>query len=308
MAHPSEPSTTLITVRNRRRLLIWMVAVCWPLTPASFALGIYLLARFDVESRLLLGALLYSPMLGAVFGTVALIVGRNLLTYDVGRQQIRSVINCPPWREGDRLEYSIYRGRLELVRASGRRRSVVGNSFLMDKDSWAAFVDVFLAHHHPRAGRADPSSVVAESAVKVGIRWRFFTGFMLVGLAMELLNVLFWLDTPDNYDPFGPLPFAGLAYILFGLLPLILRPVLIYEDGRVSLKSLGRSAREFPSAGYERLEYSVYWGCLFEVRADGKRRRVARGWARDQDTWKAFVDRFLEDLRPVAPASAEAES
>jgi hypothetical protein len=91
------------------------------------------------------------------------------------------------------------------------------------------------------------------------------------------------------------------------LADLIFRPTLSFKPGtgRVSMKALGFPAREFPRPGCEQLEYSVYLGALYEVRADGKRRRVATGWAREQVAWRAFVDRFRSDHPVPAAASGE---
>ncbi|PRY61179.1 hypothetical protein [Glycomyces artemisiae] len=294
MAHPSAPSTPLITVHYRRRLLVWVVAVCWPLALAMCTLGTYVLTVLDIESQLLFFVMYFPPMWCAMMGTLYL-AQTNCLTYDVHRRRVWSGTGhvqrtMGRWKDGDRLNYSIYLGRLERIRPSGKRRAIVRNAYVVDQSSWTAFVDVFLTHQNEtrRGEDADAADQGLPTAVEVGIRWRFFTCVLLVGLALGAWG--FWLvPTVD-----GPLPVVSAAYFLFGAVPLVLRPVLRYEDGLVSVKTVGR-VREFPSRGYERLEYSVYWGCLFEVRADGKRRRVARGWARDQDSWKVFVDRFMED-------------
>ncbi|NUQ89025.1 MAG: hypothetical protein HOQ43_11250 [Glycomyces artemisiae] len=289
---------TVITVPFRRRPLLWIVLLGWPLTPVAFAAAIYLRV-IGIESQLPMIVLGSLPMV-AIFSTVLLVLKVGL-SYDLRQRQLSSPNGPIKWRYGDRIEYSIYRGRLELIRANGKRRGLTQNSWALDQDSWTEFVDVYLSHQNEWKRATDYAAAPAAppkqagSLIEVGIRWRFFTWVLVAGLVYAVLNYLFWLDTTENYSPYGPMAVIAVGCFLFGTVPLVLRPVLRYEDGRVSINTVGRAAREFPSKGYERLENSVYWGCLFEVRADGKRRRVARGWARDQDSWKVFVDRFMED-------------
>jgi len=289
---------TVITVPFRRGPLLWIVLLGWPLTPVAFAAAIYLRV-IGIENQLPMIVLVSLPM-AATLGTVLLVLKVGL-SYDLRQRQLSGGLYGPiKWRYGDRIEYSVYRGRVELVRAGGRRHGRMQNSWALDQDSWTEFVDVYLSHQNEWKRAADNTAAPAAppkqagSLIEVGIRWRFFTWILIAGLVYAVLNYLFWLDTTENYSPYGPMAVIAVGCFLFGGVPLVLRPVLRYEDGRVSVKTVGRT-REFPSKGYERLEYSVYWGCLFEVRADGKRRRVARGWARDQDSWKVFVDRFMED-------------
>ncbi|WP_112135064.1 hypothetical protein [Glycomyces dulcitolivorans] len=297
----------VITVRSKRRLLKRAAAISWSLVPVTFALSFYLIIALGIESRPLMFALEFPPLFVAAFCTVFL-AQKNFFTYDVRQRRFgQAAWATRRWRNGDRLEYSIYLARLERVRASGKQRGLARNGYLVDQDSWTEFVAVFLAHQAEQASGSENSDtapeiqpptaapVEPEPMVKVGIRWRFFTGLLLAGLGLAMLNFVLWLDLRAVGDPFGPSLIAAVGYILFGALPLILRPVLIYDVGRVSVKYPGRAAREFPRPGYERLEYSVYTGCLCEVRADGTRRRVARGWAREQAAWKVFVDRFLDD-------------
>lgn len=315
---PEESARNVVTVRFNRRLCWWVVAIGWPLSPVTFVFGLYLQVSRGIESDLLFFVLYFPPLYAAVMGTFVL-ARANCLTYDVHRRligsgtgRIRSALNR--WRDGDRLEYSIYLGRLELVRANGRRRSLARGSFTLDRDSWAAFVDVFLSHQSDRAAghrNAEPSledrvptASPAAPAVKVGVRWRFFVVVLLVGLAATAAHLSLLTDAAYrgvDFDSFGPLALAAAGYVLFGVLPLICNPVLAYESGSglVSVKTRGLPTREFPRRGYERLEYSVYNGALYEVRADGRRRRVATGRARDQVEWKAFVDRFVRD-HPIA--------
>ncbi|GAA2267235.1 hypothetical protein GCM10009853_020620 [Glycomyces scopariae] len=295
-----ETKPRIITVEYRRRLLTWTAAIGWLLAPAACVLGIYLMRVFGLQSQTVLFALQFPPMYAAMMATLVL-TQRNLLTYDVDRRkvwsgtgQIRRALGR--WRPGDRLEYSIYRGRLERVRPSGRRRIIARFTVVVDHATWAEFVDVFRAHQIGSGGGGEPSDLRAP-VVKVGIRWRFFSGFLLAGLVTEVFAL--WPRRGD-FDSVGSLHLAAAGYFLFGALPLLLRPVLTYKEGRVSVKSLGRPAREYPSPGFERLEFSVYTGCLYEVRADGKRRKIARGWARDLDSWKVFVDRFLADAAKSA--------
>ncbi|MCD0444757.1 hypothetical protein LO763_14140 [Glycomyces sp. A-F 0318] len=317
---PDASERNVVTVRYKRRLLWWVVAIAWPLTPVTFVLGIYLMVSFELDSSVPTFLLNFPPLYAAAFGTY-LLTRKDLLTYDVRHGWIggvagRSALNR--WRDGDRIEYSVPLGRLELIRANGRRRVLFRSGYLVDRASWTAFVDVFLAHQNTRAEDhrdtgAEPRHPSAPQpglgpAVRVGVRWRFFGAVLLAGLALVAFNVAIWADAERSgadYDFFGLLTVMAGGYVLFGVLPIVCNPVLAYESGsdRVSVKTRGLPARGFPRPGFERLEHSVYDGVLYEVRADGKRRRVARGWARDQAAWKTFVDRFMRDQ-----AAAESRS
>lgn len=302
---PDEAERNVITVRFNRRLGWWLVLIGWPMVPVMMALSIYLRVSFDGQESTLGIVLVMVSVSAGTWGLNAL-VPKNCLTYDVrrgrvgsGAQQVRNAL--ARWRGGDRLEYSIHLGRLQIVRPNGKRRDVVRNSFILDRGSWTAFVDVFLAQQNSRAG-SNPeapaaSPVESDPAVKVGVRWRFFGVVMLGGLVLTAFNVAIWADaerSEANFDPFGPLALMAACYVLFGAIPLILRPVLTFKAGQVSVRTLGLVTRKFPRRGFERLEYSVYNGILYEVRGDGKRRRIATGWARDQVAWKTFVDRLLD--------------
>lgn len=154
-----------------------------------------------------------------------------------------------------------------------------------------------------------PAASPVETPLAVGVRRRFFVAVLLARLALAALDFAFQADaerTGADYDLFAPLALAAVGYVLFGALPLVFNPVLTYEPGtsRIRVKAHGFPSREIPRSGGARFEYSVYNGVLYEVRPDGKRRRVATGWAREQVAWKAFVNRFLQD-QPVPAAEVK---
>ncbi|WP_030144584.1 hypothetical protein [Glycomyces sp. NRRL B-16210] len=325
---PDEPSRTVITVRSNRRLALWGTWLGWLLTPVGFALSFHLIAH-GVGNRLLAFALTWTPMFVAVMCTVMLAQGPNLLTYDTqtgqigsGQAAVQGRLNR--WKQGDRIEYSVYLGQLRIVRQRGRPRLLIHRAFNVNRSDWIAFVDVFLAHQNARAEAPHNRDTAREdataarppeetgSAIKVGVRWRCFLGILLIGLALATLEFHLSSRSEDYFDPVGPLGFGALLYLLIGAVPLLLNPTLIYESGQVSVKTRGRALRRFPRRGGDRLEYSLYDGALFEVRGDGRRRRIATGRARDQAAWKTFVDRFAQDhpesIRPNGTASAKDES
>ncbi|MQM25143.1 hypothetical protein [Glycomyces albidus] len=58
-----------------------------------------------------------------------------------------------------------------------------------------------------------------------------------------------------------------------------------------------RSRRDrYPSRGFERLEYSVYDGRIYQVARDGARKKLPfkRFWANRED-WRTLVDLLLQD-------------
>ncbi|GAA2142171.1 hypothetical protein [Glycomyces algeriensis] len=318
-----ESNRYLVVVRFNRRLLGWAVSVGWSLTALMYALTFYLMASSDISAGGFIFLVQFLPLHSAIVATY-LLTQRHCLTYDLRRRRVAGGVlqvnsALKQWRDGDRLEYSIHRGRLEIVRPNGRRRNVVRNAFTIDQRSWTAFVDVYLAHQNawkesegtesipevrmPAAPPGKPGAMI-----NVGVRWRFFGIILLIGLAYIAADLALLADADRRgaeFDFFGTLMLTGGGCALFGTVPLVCNPVVTYEPGkgRVSVKPRGLPAREFPRPGGERIEYSIYNGALYEIRLDGKRRRVATGWAREQVAWKTFVDRFLEDHNPTGPRS-----
>jgi hypothetical protein len=92
---------------------------------------------------------------------------------------------------------------------------------------------------------------------------------------------------------------AGLAG---GSIALLLRSTyLTYDASTRTLRgpSHWRINTNYPRAGYDRVEYSPYDARLYEVRADGKRRRLFfRRWVANQQDWRVLVDLLLAE-RPA---------
>jgi CRISPR/Cas system-associated endoribonuclease Cas2 len=88
---------------------------------------------------------------------------------------------------------------------------------------------------------------------------------------------------------------AGLAG---GSIALLMRNTYLTYDPRsrtIRGPSRWRLRMTYPRTGYERIEYSVYDGRIYEVRADGKRRKLMfTRWIADQRDWRALVDLMLE--------------
>ncbi|MEU5156501.1 hypothetical protein [Glycomyces sp. NPDC021274] len=63
--------------------------------------------------------------------------------------------------------------------------------------------------------------------------------------------------------------------------------------------------REYPCEGFDRLEYEAGTGRLYQVRADGKRRRVpVDRHEAVRAEWRAFIDQFERDHAPAEPESS----
>lgn len=299
-----EPSQAVITVRYNRRLAAWMTWLGCLLTPVGYAFNVYLPSH-GVESQLFVLILLATPTYAAVTGIVLLTQG-PLLTYNTRTGGIGSGIlgvagRLDRWKPGDRIDYSIHLAQLRIVRRKGRPKSLVHWGFTVNRTDWTAFVDVFLAHQNARAEALQEGDTAAlppvetRSPIKVGVRWRFFLGVLLGGIAFAVVDFALLGYARDGYDRFGPVSLAALGYVLFGAVPLLLNPKLIYESGQVSVKTHGRPLRALPRRQGARLEYSLYDGALYEVRGNGRRRRIAKGWVRDRAAWKSFVDQFTQD-------------
>jgi hypothetical protein len=94
---------------------------------------------------------------------------------------------------------------------------------------------------------------------------------------------------------------GGLAA---GSIALLLRRVYLTYDARErTIRGPGywRNNTTYPRAGYDRLEYSPYDARIYEVRADGKRRRlILRRWVANPQDWKALVDLLLTPQHPAS--------
>ncbi|WP_192907096.1 hypothetical protein [Glycomyces paridis] len=151
---PPDPRT-VITVRHNRRLGWWLASIGWPLWVLS-SWGVFAL---DVEDSLLQFEM-FLPIYAAILGTQLLFMG-PALHYDTrtghlwGSGWTRSGLG--KWRAGDRIEYSVHFGALEILRPDGRRRRIVRGSALLNRQDWTAFVDVFLAHQNARAAAEHPA-------------------------------------------------------------------------------------------------------------------------------------------------------
>lgn len=61
---------------------------------------------------------------------------------------------------------------------------------------------------------------------------------------------------------------------------------------------------QYPRAGFDRLEYCIYDARIYEVSADGKRRRVPDTcWWANREDWRALADALL-DTAPEKRADA----
>jgi hypothetical protein len=86
---------------------------------------------------------------------ILLLAHRYHLTYDtrtgaIGARSAEARARLDSRREGERIEYSVPFAELRIVHPDGEHRSILRSSFMLDRDSWTAFVDVFLAHQNAR--------------------------------------------------------------------------------------------------------------------------------------------------------------
>ncbi|GAA2142165.1 hypothetical protein [Glycomyces algeriensis] len=101
---------------------------------------------------------------------------------------------------------------------------------------------------------------------------------------------------------------AGFASfnLAFWCLVLLFRRWYFTFDARnraVTASGRWKARGTYPSRRFDRIEYSVYDARIYEVRADGKRRRLpVRRWLADQQDWRALVDLLLAAKQP-APTS-----
>jgi len=143
-----------------------------------------------------------------------------------------------------------------------------------------------------------------------------FTGLGLLAVTV-LVSVALYLKNPQSPPSFpwflggaGPGVIGGISGGLLGvgLLSFIRRRVLTYDPQTRSVEARDRMWglwQDFPSEGFDRLEYEAGTGRLYEVRTDGRRRRVPvnRGEAIGTE-WRAFVEQFERDHAPGEPGSS----
>lgn len=121
----------------------------------------------------------------------------------------------------------------------------------------------------------------------------------IIGLALTFVLVMFDLggvnSTADDLTR-G----AGIASMNLALwcLVLLFRRWYFTFDARsrvVTASGRWKARGTYPSRRFDRIEYSVYDARIYEVRADGKRRRLpVRRWFADRRDWEALVDALLK--------------
>lgn len=73
------------------------------------------------------------------------------------------------------------------------------------------------------------------------------------------------------------------------------------ESRKLTARGRWGSERTYPRHGFDRIEYSTYDAGIYEVAANGKRRRLpVRRWFADRRDWKTFADTVLDGDAPNA--------
>lgn len=93
---------------------------------------------------------------------------------------------------------------------------------------------------------------------------------------------------------------ASGAPAIFALGLLLKGPHLRYysESRRVIGPKRWGQRTEYPRSGFDRIEYSVYDARIYEIRSNGKRRRLpVMRWFADRRDWAALVDLLIADNR-----------
>lgn len=139
---------------NRRRHL-WTAVVCLPL---ACVLPWFFPNDLDPTNQFLSGLLLGVPS-GLAGGSIALLMRKAYLTYDVQTRTLRGPsrwrnLTSYPRRGYDRLEFSPYDARIYEVRTDGKRRRLMFRRWVADQGDWRALVDLLLTQQNARATSA----------------------------------------------------------------------------------------------------------------------------------------------------------
>lgn len=130
---------------NRRRHL-WTIAICLPLA----CVVPLLLPDSTAPVSGFIGGLLLGVPAGLAGGSIALLLRTTYLTYDPRSRTIRGPSRWRnrttyPRKGYDRLEYSVYDGRVYEIRTDGKRRKLLFVRWVADRRDWRDLVDLLLA-------------------------------------------------------------------------------------------------------------------------------------------------------------------
>lgn len=136
----------VLNVRMNRRRPLWAIVVCLPL---FFTVAFLLPGSDDFVVQFIGGMVLGVPA-GLVGGSIALLMRNTYLTYDPRSRTIRGPSRWRarmtyPRKGYERLEYSVYDGRIYEVRADGGRRKLMFTRWIADQHDWRVLIDLMLA-------------------------------------------------------------------------------------------------------------------------------------------------------------------
>ncbi|GAB3997719.1 hypothetical protein GCM10029992_21500 [Glycomyces albus] len=174
--------------------------------------------------------------------------------------------------------------------------------------------------HAPRspAPRGDPENRPAQpepTVLTVGFNRRRYTWLLAVGLPLFALSIaasVYWIPRESGppevhlFNLVQSVSVGGSTGLVCGaLLGLLTKRYFTYDTRKRTILARGRwgSWRIYPRPRYERLDYSIEYAEVHEVRSDGRRHRlhIKSGWA-DPDDWHRFVASLQNRVRiPIEP-------
>jgi len=140
------PDHAVLRVRTNRHRHLWTIAICFPL---ACVLAWLIPDRTDPVNQLISGFILGIPG-GLAGGSLALLFRKDYLTYDLRSRTIRGPSlwrnrTNYPRRGYERIEYSVYDGRIYEVREDGKRRRLIITRWVADQRDWRVLVDLLIA-------------------------------------------------------------------------------------------------------------------------------------------------------------------
>ncbi|MEU6249319.1 hypothetical protein [Glycomyces sp. NPDC047010] len=131
--------------------------------------------------------------------------------------------------------------------------------------------------------------------ITVRVNRRRFRRIFIAGLVIWVLGIVSSILLPESVerDLTALTIYLPSMVLAAGFGPLVGAQDLVYDP---QTRSVFRgSGSGFPRRKFERLEYSIYSGRLYQVRADGRRRVIAAWWGFVPEDWRQFADRLLQD-------------
>jgi hypothetical protein len=205
---------------------------------------------------------------------------------------------------------SAIRGGTIFATGGGRERRLPIHRFWAHSGDWAELEKLLADDARPvppdwiRIRNVDPALVVsgrlliAAEPVRIGANLKLFRWALGIGIALQIAQCAAVVSVPimrGNSPTMMPL----MIPLIFGLVGILVNPVVTFEPGTGKAIATGRFTRSrvYPLPKYDHLEYWARLGNLYQVRADGKRQIVVTRWSMDPKAWKHFTDQLQEQAR-----------